>query len=70
MLKVAAATALMCAAAGSLIYLMRDLPDSRLFNIMRLAAVVPASVLVYVLAAWLLRIEMISLLAGRIRRQD
>jgi len=69
-LKVVAATTIMCAVAGSIVYLMQDLPDSRLFNIMRLAAVVPASALVYVLAAWLLRIEMLSLLAGRLRRQD
>jgi len=64
-LKVLAATSIMCALAGSLLCAMHHLSDSRLFNILRLVAVVPASALVYVLAARLLRIEMLSLLAKR-----
>jgi len=62
LVKVLAATALMCAAAALILWLMRSLGQSRLDNVLRLTAVVPAAVVVYIAAAKLLRIEMLSVL--------
>jgi putative peptidoglycan lipid II flippase len=63
--KTIAATVLMCAVGGGIIFLMSGMPLDRWSNILRLAAVVPSAAAVYVLAAKLLRIEMLSLLTGR-----
>jgi putative peptidoglycan lipid II flippase len=65
LVKTMVATVLMCAVSAAIIFLMSKLPDDRSFNILRLAAVVPSAAGVYVLAAKLLRIEMLSLLTGR-----
>jgi len=40
------------------------LPDGRMFNVLRLAVVVPSSAVVYALAAKFLHIEMLSLFTG------
>jgi putative peptidoglycan lipid II flippase len=63
--KTLAATALMSLAGAAVVWLMRGLPDSRGSNTLRLVAVVPSAAVVYVLAAKLLRLEMLSLLIGR-----
>jgi len=60
--KTIAATGLMSLAAATIIILTRSLPHVRSFDILRLAAVVPTAVAVYLLAAKFLRIEMLSLL--------
>jgi len=64
LLKTAAATILMSAAALAIMYILKDMPDNRLFNVVRLAAAVPAAVVVFVLAAKFLRIKELSLLSG------
>lgn len=64
LMKTLAATALMWLAGTAIMVLMRNLPDGRFFDVLRLAAVVPAAVAVYLLAAKLLHIEMLSLLTS------
>jgi hypothetical protein len=44
--------------------LMKNLPDGRSSDILRLAVVVPSAAAVYVLAAKFLHIEMLSLFTG------
>jgi hypothetical protein len=44
---------------------MRNLPDQRAFNLIRLVVVVPLSAGLYILSARILRIEMLSLLTGK-----
>jgi len=63
-LKTAAATAIMSAAGGGLLYLFRNLPDTTRFDILRLAVVVPAAAGTYLLAARLLHIKEIALLGS------
>jgi len=53
------------AGAGIISVTGKLLPDSRWFNILRLAAVVPSAAAVYLLSAKLLHIKMLSLLTGR-----
>ncbi|MBA7640937.1 lipid II flippase MurJ [subsurface metagenome] len=68
-LKTAAATAIMAAACGGLLYLLRNLPDSTRFDILKLVVVVPAAATVYLLSAKLLRMKEIGLLgSGRYER--
>jgi putative peptidoglycan lipid II flippase len=62
LMKTLAATGLMSLAAATIMILTRSLPHVRSFDILRLAAVVPTSAAVYLLAAKFLRIEMLSLL--------
>lgn len=64
LLKITAATAGMCLVGGAIVYLMWGLPQSRLYNVLRLAAIVPSAAGVYILGAKLLHIEMLSLLFG------
>jgi len=64
LLKTIIATAIMCLVGTTIIYLMGTLPANRVFNVLRLAVVVPAAAAVYLLAAKFLRIEMLSLLIG------
>ncbi|MGD8501276.1 MAG: murein biosynthesis integral membrane protein MurJ [Phycisphaerales bacterium] len=59
------ATAFMCLAGIIIMILMKNLPAGRLFDVLRLAVVVPLAAAVYVLAAKFLRIEMLSLLTSR-----
>ncbi|GAI22874.1 unnamed protein product [marine sediment metagenome] len=63
-MKTLAATALMFLAGAAIMALMKNLPDGRSFDILRLAVVVPSAAAVYVLAAKFLHIEMLSLLTG------
>lgn len=64
LLKTLCATLLMALAAAALLKLMAGLTYSRWHNVIRLLAVVPTAAAVYVLAAKLLRIEILSLLTG------
>jgi len=66
-MKTVAATVPMWLAAAAIIILMKNLPDGRLFDILRLAVVVPSATTVYVLAAKLLHIDALSLLTSRSR---
>ncbi len=68
-LKTFAATAVMWLVGTAIMTLCANLPDSRWFNILRLAVVVPSAAAVYLLAAKSLHIEMLSLLTGTKRRQ-
>jgi putative peptidoglycan lipid II flippase len=63
--KTLLATALMSLIAIAILMLCRTLPGTRAFNIIRIAAVVPVSTVVYVVAAKFLHIEMLSLLTSR-----
>jgi hypothetical protein len=55
---------------GSVIMsLMKNLPDGRYFDVLRLAAVVPSAALVYAITAKLLNIEMLSLITAGKNRQ-
>ena len=69
LLKTIVAMAIMCLVGTAIIYLMGNLPGNRIFNILRLAVIVPASAVVYLLAAKFLRIEMLSLLTGSQREK-
>ncbi len=62
--KTLVATAVMWLVGATFITLMKGLPDSRLFNVLRLVVVVPSAAAVYVLCAKLLHIEMLSLFSG------
>jgi len=64
LIKTLAATAIMWAVGAVIIRLMKHLPDDRLFNIIRVAAVVPAAAGVYLLTAKILHTKTLSLLMG------
>ena len=64
LIKTLAATSFMGLAGAAIMFAMKNLPDGRLFNVLRLVVVVPSAVAVYVLAAKALRIEMLSLLTS------
>ncbi|MBN2269058.1 MAG: polysaccharide biosynthesis C-terminal domain-containing protein, partial [Sedimentisphaerales bacterium] len=63
--KTLLATAFMGAAGLAGTLLMRGLPSGGLFDVIRLAVVVPLAAGAYLLAARLLRMEMISVFTGR-----
>ena len=63
-MKTVAATAFMWAAGKILLIAMSGLPDGKLFDVLRLAAVVPVAAATYVLAARILRIQALSVLTG------
>ncbi len=65
LVKTLVATAVMWFVGAAFIFLMKGLPDGRLFNVLRLGVVVPSAVAVYVLCAKLLHIEMLSLFVGK-----
>jgi putative peptidoglycan lipid II flippase len=69
LIKTVTATAVMFLTGFAILSLMENLPDGRLFDVLRLAAVVPSAVVVYSLAAKLLHIEMLSLFTGSRPRQ-
>ena len=54
----------MCAVGIIVIVLMRGLPDNRIFDVLRLCVVVPLAAGIYIAAAKLLRIVMLSLLTS------
>jgi putative peptidoglycan lipid II flippase len=62
LVKTITATILMWIAGTFFLYLCRGLPNGTSFNLLKLAIVVPSAAAVYVAAAKLLRIEMLSLL--------
>ncbi|UCF17968.1 MAG: murein biosynthesis integral membrane protein MurJ [Phycisphaerales bacterium] len=64
LLKTLAATAFMCAAGAIVMVVMNRLPAGKLFDILRLAAVVPTAAAAYVLASKVLRIAALSALPG------
>ncbi len=64
LMKTLAAATLMCLAGAAIMFLCKNLPDGRSFDILRLAVVVPSAAAVYVLAAKFLHIEMLSLFTG------
>jgi putative peptidoglycan lipid II flippase len=70
LVKTLTATILMYMVGKCFLYLCRGLPDGTGFDVLRLAVVVPLAAGVYALAAKLLRIEMLSLLAGGKSRQE
>jgi putative peptidoglycan lipid II flippase len=59
------ATVVMFTAGSVILFLMRNLPSERIFNLIRLVVVVPLSAGLYVLIAKVLNIEMLSLLTDR-----
>ncbi len=63
--KSLAATIIMSLAAVAIIYLMRNMPNDRPANILRLIIIVPSAAGIYLLVAKMLNIEMLSLLTGR-----
>jgi putative peptidoglycan lipid II flippase len=65
LLKTIIATVLMSLAGIIIITLMKNLPESRLFNILRLLLIVPSAAVIYALCAKLLRNEMLSLFTGK-----
>jgi len=50
---------------AAILYTMKNLPGDKTTNLLRLAAAVPAAVISYLVAAKLLRIEMLTLLTSR-----
>ncbi len=68
-MKTLAATAVMWLTGAVIMTLMKDLPEGRLLDILRLAVVVSSAVAVYALAAKLFQIEELSLLTGHKRRK-
>ena len=62
--KTVIATAVMFLVGYAIMSLMKNFPDGRFFDILRLATVVPSAVVVYSLAAKLLHSEMLSLFTG------
>jgi len=65
--KTFSSTALMVIVGVGIMIVMKDFPDSTWFNLLRLAAVVPSSAGVYLVAARILDIQQLSLLGGRKR---
>ena len=65
LIKTFIATAIVWLAGAVIMILMKGLPESRLFDVLRLVIVVPSAAAVYVLCAKLLHNEMLSLFAGR-----
>jgi putative peptidoglycan lipid II flippase len=63
--KTLAATAFMWAVGMIIITVMNKLPAGRSYDVLRLAALVPAAAAAYVLAAKVLRIEMLSVVTGK-----
>ncbi len=69
LIKTIAATAVMFLTGSVIMSLMKNLPDGRFFDVLRLAAVVPSAALVYAITAKLLNIEMLSLITAGKNRQ-
>ena len=70
LMKTIIATAVMFLTGSAIMSLCRNLPDGKAFDVLRLALVVPSAVVVYTVAAKLLRIEMLSLFTGSKSRQE
>ena len=65
LIKTCIATFIMGLVGIIIILIMKGLPESRLYDVLRLLVIVPSSAAVYVFCAKFLRIEMLSLFAGR-----
>jgi putative peptidoglycan lipid II flippase len=65
LIKTLAATVFMLAVGTIIMTVMRKLPAGKSYDVLRLAAVVPAAATAYVLAAKVLRIKMLSALTGK-----
>lgn len=63
--QTAAAACFMAAGGMGILYLLRNLPLSTRFDLIRLGAVVPVCTIIYVSLSWSLKNEMFILLAGR-----
>jgi len=63
-IKTVIGAVIMTLSAWILLYMMRTLPQTRMFNIIRIAVIVPSAGAVYYLAAKLLRNASLSLLGG------
>ncbi len=68
--KTLIATAIMLGVGIVIMNLMASLPYNKVFNVARLAVVVPSTALVYWLAAKLLKIDMLSLISGKGAKKD
>ena len=68
--KTLAATAIMLAAGGTVLYLMKGMQSGRLSEVIKLAVVVPTAGAVYALAAKLLRMEMLALITHSAPRHE
>jgi hypothetical protein len=66
-MKTLLATAFMWAAGKMVMIAMSGLPGGKLFDVLRLAAVVPTAAATYVLAAKVLHIRALSVLTGGTR---
>ncbi|MHC4560063.1 MAG: murein biosynthesis integral membrane protein MurJ [Planctomycetota bacterium] len=64
LMKTFTATAIMWLVGAAIMFAMKNLPDGRLFEVLRLVVVVPSAAAVYLLAAKFLHIEMLSLLTS------
>lgn len=64
LVKTITGTILMGLAAGTAVYFMRDLPQGRWYEMLRIASVVSLSALVYIAAAKIMRNKMFSLIAS------
>lgn len=64
LVKTLTATIIMSLAGAAIMVLMRNLPDGRSYDVLRLVAVVPSASVVYFFAAKLLNIQELSLLTG------
>jgi len=65
LIKTLAATVFMLAVGTIIMTVMRKFPAGKSYDVLRLAAVVPAAATAYVLAAKVLRIKMLSALTGK-----
>ncbi len=65
LIKTIIATALMAAVAAPILAIMKILPDTFRFHILRLAITVPAAAATYILAAKILKIEMLELFTSK-----
>lgn len=68
--KTLIATAIMLAAGGTVLYLMKGMQPGRLSDMIKLAVVVPTAAAAYALAAKLLRMEMLALITHRASRHE
>lgn len=62
LIKTCAATLIMLVTGFFVITLMKSLPDTRAYNIIRLTVIVPSAMTVYLIAAKLMKIQMLSIL--------
>jgi putative peptidoglycan lipid II flippase len=69
LIKTVIATIIMFLIGFVIMSFMKNLPDARFFDVLRLVAVVPSAALVYAIAAKVLNIEMLSLITAGKKQQ-